>query len=90
MAEDKYQDLTDEQKAIIDEAAAEAVAWQREQSGALEEEAKEGFKENGVEIVELTDEQKAEWAEAMSSVYDKMVPSTISQEVVDLIRATQE
>ena len=90
MAEDKYQALTDEQKAIIDEAAAEAVAWQREQSATLEEEAKAAFRENGVEIVELTAEQKAEWADAMSGVYDKLVPSVISQEVVDMIRATQE
>lgn len=90
MAEDKYQALTDEQKAILDEAAAEAVAWQREQSAALEAQAKEDFKANGVEIVELTAEQKAEWADAMAGVYDKMVPSVISQEVVDMIRATQE
>lgn len=90
MAEDKYQALTDEQKAILDEAAAEAVAWQREQSAALEAQAKEDFKANGVEIVELTAEQKAEWASAMAGVYDKMVPAVISQEVVDMIRATQE
>ena len=42
--------MTDEQKAIIDEAAAEAVAWQREQSATLEEEAKAAFRENGVEM----------------------------------------
>ena len=41
--------MTDEQKAIIDEAAAEAVAWQREQSATLEEEAKAAFRENGVD-----------------------------------------
>lgn len=90
MAEDKYQALTDEQKAILDEAAAEALAYEREISAQAEEDAKAAFKENGVEIVELTPEQKAEWADAMSSVYDKMVPSVISQDVVDLIKATQE
>lgn len=90
MAEDKYQALTDEQKAIIDEAAAEAVAWQREQSAALEQEAKDAFVAGGVEITELTAEQKEEWAAAMAGVYDKMIPATISQEVVDLIKATQE
>lgn len=90
MAEDKYQALTDEQKAIIDEAAAEAVAYERELSAQNEQEAKEGFKANNVEIAELTDEQKAEWAEATASVYDKLVPSVISQEVVDMIKATQE
>ena len=37
-----------------------------------------------------TAENDAEWADAMSSVYDKMVPSVISQDVVDLIKATQE
>lgn len=90
MAEDKYQALTDEQKGFIDEAAAEALAYERELTAQSELDAKEGFKENGVEIVELTPEQKAEWADAMSSVYDKLVPSVISQEVVDLIKATQE
>lgn len=90
MAEDAYQALTDEQKAIIDEAAAEAVAWQREVSATMEDEAKAGFEANGVEIVTLTDEQKAEWADATASVYDKLVPSVISQEAVDLIKATQE
>ena len=89
MAEDKYQALTDEQKAIIDEAAAEAVKWQREQSAAMEEEAKAGFEEQGVVITTLTAEQKAEWAAATASVYDKMIPAVISQEVVDLIKATQ-
>ncbi len=90
MAEDKYQALTDEQKAILDEAAAEAVAYERELSVQAEQDAKDAFKENGVEIVELTDEQKAEWAAATASVYDKLVPSVISQEVVDMIKATQE
>ena len=90
MAEDAYQALTDEQKAVIDEAAAEAVAWQREVSATMEDEAKAGFEANGVEIVTLTDEQKAEWAAATASVYDKMVPAVISQEAVDLIKATQE
>lgn len=89
MAEDAYQALTDEQKAMLDEAAQEAVTWQREQSAAMEEEAKAGFEENGVEIVTLSDEQKAEWAEATASVYDKLVPSVISQEAVDLVKATQ-
>ncbi len=90
MAEDKYQALTDAQKAIIDEAAAEAVAWQREQSATLEQEAKDGFVENGVEVTDLTDEQRAEWEAALAPVYDQLVPSQISQEVVDMIRATQE
>lgn len=89
MAEDKYQALTDEQKAILDEAAAEAVAYERELSVQDEQDAKEAFKANGVEVVELTDEQKAEWADATASVYDKLVPSVISQEVVDLVKATQ-
>lgn len=89
MAEDAYQALTDEQKAMLDEAAQEAVTWQREQSATMEEEAKAGFEENGVEIVTLSDEQKAEWAEATASVYDKLVPSVISQEAVDLVKATQ-
>jgi tripartite ATP-independent transporter DctP family solute receptor len=90
MAEDKYQALTDEQKAILDEAAAEAVAYERELSVQAEQDAKDAFKAQGVEITELTDEQKAEWVAATAGVYDKLVPSVISQEVVDMIKATQE
>lgn len=89
MAEDKYQALTDEQKAILDEASAEAVAYERELSVQDERDAKKAFKTNGVDVVELTDEQKEEWKAATASVYDKLVPSVISQEVVDLVKATQ-
>ena len=87
MSESKYQALTDEQKAVLDEAAAEAVVYERDVLKQQEAEAKEAFKKKGIEVVELTDEQKAEWADAMSGVYDKLVPSAISQEVVDMIKA---
>lgn len=90
MAEDKYQALTDEQRRVIDEAAAEAVAFEREYSVQDEVNAKEAFKEKGVKIVELTPEQKEEWKKATKAVYDKLVPNIISQEVVDLIKATQK
>lgn len=87
MSESKYQALTDEQKAVLDEAAAEAVVYERDVLKQQEAEAKEAFKKKGIEVVELTDEQKAEWADAMSGVYDKLVLSAISQEVVDMIKA---
>ena len=87
MSESKYQALTDEQKAVLDEAAAEAVVYERDVLKQQEAEAKEAFKKKGIEVVELTDEQKAELADAMSGVYDKLVPSAISQEVVDMIKA---
>lgn len=90
MAEDKYQSLTDEQKAVLDEAAAEAVVYQREILKQQEEAAKEAFREKGIEIVELTDEQKVEWKNAMSGVYGKLVPSIISQDVIDLLKAIEE
>ena len=89
MAEDKYQALTDEQKAILDEAAAEAVVYQREVLKEQETAAKEAFVEEGIEVVELNDEQKAAWAAAMSGVYDKLVPSVISQDVIDLLKAIE-
>lgn len=90
MSENKYQALTDEQKAILDEAAAEAVAYERQVLNQQEEEAKEAFRAKGIEVVELTDAQKAEWENAMSGVYDVLVPSVISQEVVDMIRAIED
>lgn len=86
MSEKKYQALTDEQKSVLDEAAAEAVVYEREVLEQQEAEAKEAFRAKGIEVVELNDAQKAEWKDAMSAVYDELVPSVISQEVVDMIK----
>ena len=70
-------------------AAAEAVVYQREVLKEQETAAKEAFVEEGIEVVELNDEQKAAWAAAMSGVYDKLVPSVISQDVIDLLKAIE-
>lgn len=90
MNNDLYQSLTEEQKTIIDEAAAEALAYERELSAENEAAAKQAFLDAGCEVVDLSQEQRAKWMEALSPVYDQMVPSVISQEAVELIRATQQ
>lgn len=90
MNQAKYESLTEEQRAIIDEAAAEALAYERELSAQNEADAKQGFLDNGCEIIELTDAQKDMWRETTAPIYDQLVPSVIPQEAVDLVRATQE
>lgn len=89
MNDDLYQSLSKEEKQIIDEASVEALAYERELSAKDEEMAIQAFRDAGCEVVELTDGQKEEWMQALSPVYEQMVPSVISQKAVDLIRATQ-
>lgn len=89
MSNDLYQALSQEERGIIDEAAAEALTYERAISAQDEADAIQAFKDAGCEVAELTGEQKEAWRAALDPVYDLMVPSVISQEAVDIIRATQ-
>ncbi|WP_169054353.1 DctP family TRAP transporter solute-binding subunit [Nitratireductor sp. XY-223] len=53
-----YSSLTDEQRAAIDKAAPEAIAYQRELARAKEQEALDAIKASGLRVVELSSEAK--------------------------------
>lgn len=65
-----YEDLTDEEKAAVEESAKIAIEKQREICNQANEEAVQTIKDAGVEVIELEDEQKAEMREATASVWD--------------------
>src|SRR5690625_753331 len=68
--EDLYQDLSDGQKEILDEAIKEALEhYNKEIIPKNEEEKLSELKENGVSVNEITDIE--EWKKSVESMYDE-------------------
>lgn len=74
---------TDIQELVM-ECAIEARDYERELCNSSEAEQIEALKAAGMTITEIDME---EWAEFMQPVYDEYVPSLISQDLVDSIKA---
>ena len=68
--DDFYQDLSEEDQAIMTEAAEIATEYAREQSDARIADRIATIEESGSEIITLSDEDRAEIREKASSVYD--------------------
>ncbi|MDR0539927.1 MAG: DctP family TRAP transporter solute-binding subunit [Spirochaetaceae bacterium] len=84
---DKYNSLTDTQKAAVDKAVAESTVFQRNKSQELEKTTLEKFAGEGVTVVELTPEEKAAWQKIVteSNVYDLVKKKLDHPEYVDEI-----
>lgn len=82
---DKYNSLSDNQKAALDKAVKESTAYQRQESQRLEQEILAGFEEKGVTVVELTDEQKAAWQKVITDakIFDLVKEKMEHPEYVD-------
>lgn len=89
MNKKKFDSLSPEHQAIIREAAKEAVAWQRGISEELEKKAWDAFKEKGIEITILSDEERAKLVELTAPVCDEFAKQ-IPANLLELIRATQK
>lgn len=84
---DKYNSLSDAQKAAIDKAAADSTAYQREVSQNLEKEIITRLEGQQVTVVQLTDEEKAAWQKIVTdaNVYDLVKEKMDHPEYVDEI-----
>lgn len=71
MNNDFYQELPDDLKEIVDDAAEQYRDEQRELAEEQDEEWIDKLEEEGMEINELTDEQKEAFIEESDSVYEK-------------------
>ncbi len=89
MNKEKWDGLTPEQQKIIREAAAEATAWQRKESVVLENKAWDAFKERGIVITMLSDEQKNKLKELTKPVFDEFAKQ-VPAELVELVQGTQK
>ncbi len=85
----KWDSFTDEQRAIITEAAKEAVEWQRKISVDLEAKAWQAFRDKGIHITEFNASQLAQMKQMTQGVRDKYVKE-LPAELIKLINDTQK
>ena len=78
--------LSEAQQAIIQEAAAEAIAWQRKLAEQEDEEFWNKIKETGKMSVITVDRQP--FIDATKDVYEKMA-KTVGQENIDKVKAME-
>jgi tripartite ATP-independent transporter DctP family solute receptor len=70
--EEFYNDLPDDQKAIIDEAAQIAKDYAREQAVARADDRIATIEENGCQVVEISQELREEMREASADLYEEI------------------
>lgn len=80
-----FSSLSPEVQAIIKEAAIQAGRKERLKTIEDGEEAKQKLIDEGVNIHDLTEEERAEWKAKAQVVYDKFVP-TFTDGLVDKIK----
>ena len=82
---DKYNTMTDNQKAIFDYCGKYMEQWERARNIELNEQYMEQFKKDGVNIVELSDETIAEFQGAIekAGVYDQVRAAMKNPELLD-------
>lgn len=66
-----WNSLSDEDKEIFSQAAKEACAKEVEESRKMDSEIIQEFKDAGLEITELTEDQVAAFQEAVAPIYDE-------------------
>lgn len=67
-----YENLPEDLQKVFIECMDEYIQIMRDYGVTRQEETIKQLEENGVEVIQLTDEQKAAWVEPTSVVYDKM------------------
>jgi len=85
MRDDFWQTLSPEVRAVIKDAAIKAGRKERETTIADGEEAKQKLLSEGVNIHDLTPEEKADWQAKTQTVYEKIEP-TFTPGLIDRIR----
>jgi len=84
-----YNNLPDDIKRIIDEALVEVDAFTYQYGIDDENKAREFLEENGVEYIELSDEDYAQMREAAAPVYD-IIRQRCGDDMVDLLLKSVE
>jgi len=81
-ADQLYERLNDSEKAILDQAAAEAKVWAREQADNRVQDRLTIIQESGTEIVPVSEELYNQIVEAAQSVYQE-IRTQVGDELVD-------
>jgi len=85
MRDDFWATLSPEVQAVIKDAAIKAGRREREVTIQDGEDAKQQLIADGIDVVDLTKEETAEWKEKAQVVYDKFEP-TFSTGLIDRIK----
>lgn len=82
-----YDTLTDEQKEWLEKSGAEAGLYSQEQAKTSDETSLKALKDAGVEVKELTKEEKQEFVEASKSFYeDETITKDWSDNLYETVR----
>ena len=82
----KWDSLTDDQRRIMREAADEALKYEREISGPLEQKAHDDFVKAGIKIHEFTPEQFQQLydlTQPLRDKYNQEIPAELTQMIAD-------
>lgn len=82
----KFEDLPEEQRQIVREAAAEAASWQRAKAAEDDEAAREQLVERGMQFDALSPETRAALQDATKGVVDGL-REKIGSEIIDTVLA---
>lgn len=90
MNKDKYDSLTDKQRAIIDEVGKYGVEVQRKQTAIYNDEAAGKMTEAGAQVIKLTDEELGVFRETVSGIYDLIETKVDNKELFQsILKATE-
>lgn len=85
-----YDGFSAEEKSIIDEAALEAKVWAREQADERVAERVKIMKDNGVTILDISNELQAQMVEKAQTVYD-IIRGKVGNDLVDnLLKSVED
>jgi TRAP-type C4-dicarboxylate transport system substrate-binding protein len=83
--------LSKEQQDILSKASADLQGWVREAATESVEEAANVFRENGVEVHDMTPEESKEWFEASQPVVEEFAASSeTAKQLIDAARKLHE
>jgi tripartite ATP-independent transporter DctP family solute receptor len=80
--------IPEEYQKIMAEAAKEAEAWQRKEINAKESEFLEEMKQAGMEVIELTPDEKAQFQELMKAVWTEF-EDTVGKDIIEAVINTK-
>lgn len=87
MSKDSFDKLTNEEKKIVEEVGAYGVQVQREKTAEYDEDAVAEMQEKGVKFIELSDEEKQQFRDAVSDIYNlvetKVEHPKVFQDILD-------
>ena len=69
-----FRELSPDLQAIVEEAAGEAIAWQRQSNATADPEMIEKIRREGVTLIELSPAEREAFARAARSVWEQMDP----------------